>query len=317
MNAWRMALRAGFRGSDLREECELEGVAVVTFESIKNIDLSRYTPDKKPKAWDLKGSAPASMTNFAWRIRGGDLIFVRDSMRHNHMVAAGVVQGPLGDIAYRFDRDSRIKRGRTVWRHKIDVAWDRKFLEFQYHDRSPNSSVLRLNDWEFEQFGAYISRSQKQPLEDAARKRPDQEKQIEDVYPRISPELKLTIKPLHRELANSFAKWLKLVHRVSAVWERKQIDMVFDLGESRVLAELKIAYGGNTRNAIREATGQLLEYNHYPGRTCFDQWMLILDQSPSPKDLQYIQELRANYAVPLTLGWKSNRTFLFHPKSIL
>jgi hypothetical protein len=317
MNAWRMALRAGFRGSDLRQDCEREGVAVVTFESIKNIDLSRYTPDKKPRTWHLKGSAPASMINFAWRICGGDLIFVRDSMRNNHMVAAGVVKGALGDVAYRFDRDSQIKRGRTVWRHKIDVSWDRNFVEFQYHDRSPNSSVLRLNDWEFEQFGRYTSRVAKRSVEEAARGRPEQERQIEDVYPRISPELKLIIKPLHRELANTFAKWLRLVHGITAVWERKQIDMMFDLGASCVLAELKIAYGGNTRNAIREAIGQILEYNHYPGRTCFDEWLLILDQSPSSKDLQFIQELRARCAVPLTLGWKSGETFLFHPKFIL
>jgi hypothetical protein len=236
-------------------------------------------------------------------------------MRDNHMVAYGVVKGVIGGRAYRFDPSSKIKRGRTVWRHKIDVAWSTGFKEFRYHDRSPNTSVLKLNDWEIEQFSRYVAKSRDQSVTGALGTRSRQEQQIEDLYPRISSALRIVIRPLHRELANALVRWLKDAHQISAVWERQQIDVRFWRdGCIHVIAELKIAYGGNTRHAIREAIGQILEYNHYPGRQEFDEWLLVLDQAPSAEDKRFIERLRKEYALPLSLGWKDGEGFLFHPR---
>jgi hypothetical protein len=147
-----MALRAGYKGADLRPDCEREGVAVLTYKGIHNVDLSKYTEGKKPSRWELKGSAPGSMVNFAWRVRGGDLIYVRDSMQNNTMVAFGEVQGTQGELAYRFDPNSTIRVGNTIWRHKIPVKWSKTFKPFQYKDRSANISVLKLNPEEIADF---------------------------------------------------------------------------------------------------------------------------------------------------------------------
>ncbi|HSZ89546.1 MAG TPA: hypothetical protein VK822_09245, partial [Acetobacteraceae bacterium] len=72
------------------------------------------------------------------------------------------------------------------------------------------------------------------------------------------------------------------------------------------MAELKICYDQNTRQAIRDALGQVLEYNHYPGRAPSEEWWIVLDQQPTPDDSAYIQQLREHYLVPLHLGYETS-----------
>ena len=60
------------------------------------------------------------------------------------------------------------------------------------------------------------------------------------------------------------------------------------------MAEFKIAYNGNTKAAVREALGQILEYNHYPGRVTTQAWFLVLDQQPSNEDCKFV-EVVANH----------------------
>ncbi|MGI8772041.1 MAG: hypothetical protein ACR2JE_11450 [Acidobacteriaceae bacterium] len=96
-------------------------------------------------------------------------------------------------------------------------------------------------------------------------------------------------------------------------WEQEGIDLHFRLGSIEVLAELKVAYGGNTRHAIREALGQILEYNHYPRRQGHDHWLLVLDSEPQRDDRVFVERLREKRKLPLTLGWKTQDGFTFHP----
>jgi hypothetical protein len=49
--------------------------------------------------------------------------------------------------------------------------------------------------------------------------------------------------------------------------ERRYIDVTFRLKRESVLVEFKIAYNSDPKPAIREALGQILEYNLYPDRT--------------------------------------------------
>jgi hypothetical protein len=253
------------------------------------------------------------MSNFAWRIRGGDIIFIRDSMLNNRMVACGTALGEPGEIAYRYDAQSTIAHGRTIWRHTIPVKWHKDFVEFTYKDRSPNTSVLRLNEWESERFGRYLTSDISESKVDPVDLESEQGEQLEDAYPRMGLEFTRLIRPRHRALANAFRKWLRSTEGLSSTWEREQIDLRFCRDESTVLAELKIAYGGNTRHAIREALGQVLEYNHYPKRDRFDQWLLILDTPPDGRDLIFIERLRAVWRLPLFLGWQMRRGFEFYP----
>ena len=313
MNAWRMALRAGFKGTNLWPYCEKEKVAVVTFNGIYNVDLSKYSEDRKPRSWRLKGSAPGSMSNFAWHIRGGDLIYVRDSMQHNTMVALGEVQGPQGELAYRFDPRSSIRVGHTVWRHKIKVKWSKTFKEFTYTDRSPRTTVLKLTPEEIADFNT-PHRLRNLEREERQTNFSNRSRMLEDTYHRYSPSMIKMIAPRHRTLANQLIDWLKETHSIAALWEQKGIDIRFDHRGLSVLAELKIAYGGDTRHAVREALGQILEYNDRPGRRSFKCWLMVLDTEPTQDDRQFVKRLREIRKLPLIIGWKSQKGFGFYPK---
>src|ERR1035441_2166753 len=75
-----------------------------------------------------------------------------------------------------------------------------------------------------------------------------------------------------------------------------------DRGTSYV-AELKTCYGGNTKVAIREAMGQIIEYNHYPPRLQKERWLLVLDSRPTATDQDYITAIRTKYHLPLGMAW--------------
>jgi hypothetical protein len=134
---------------------------------------------------------------------------------------------------------------------------------------------------------------------------------LEAGYLRYTPVALRWIRREHVALSNQFVVWLENTHGIRATQERKQIDAAFEVGSKRFLAEFKIAYMGNTKQAIREALGQILEYNHYPPRISHDQWLLILDTEPCEKDKAFLRRLRDVFGLPLTLGWKTDSGFDF------
>ncbi len=137
---------------------------------------------------------------------------------------------------------------------------------------------------------------------------------IEDAYYRESPSRLKLIVPLHNKLSNEFRGWLENKHKVKATQEQQCVDIRFDLEGLTVLAELKICSDVGPTKSIREALGQLLEYNHYPGRKVSDEWLLILDCEPSELDRLYILTLRDKRSLPITIGWQSSEGFSFYPK---
>jgi hypothetical protein len=128
---------------------------------------------------------------------------------------------------------------------------------------------------------------------------------IRNSYSRVTQAQLAEILPRHIELADRFVKWLEVSYQ-NVQRERRRVDIRFSQGNCSLMAELKICYDLNTRQAIREAIGQVLEYNHYPGRTPTDEWWIVLDQEPAPEDKAYIEELREQHAVPLYLGYESS-----------
>jgi hypothetical protein len=117
---------------------------------------------------------------------------------------------------------------------------------------------------------------------------------------------------LHSAMSNRFKEWVKRKFGVVADQERNRVDVTFTRNGVTQLAELKICYGSNTRAAIREALGQLLEYNHYPPRTEAERWWLVLDQQPRTDDLQYLDTLCDAYHFPLTTAWAKGIAFETH-----
>lgn len=317
MAYWRMKLRAGSHGPDMWPDCKKHSVAAVTYGGVRNVDLANYSRERLPPGWKRirGGAAKGSLSYFAWGIRGGDWIYVADALS-KMIVGMGDAQAPIGQLAYRFDAGSPVAEPNGErWCHLIDVDWDPAFVPFSYeHPRAAQNTVLALNQGEIERF-------ERATQEREHRQRGLTEEDVEDTlllgtaYPRYTPAAQRWIRREHVALSNHFKVWLENAHGARAAQEREQIDATFELGGKRFLAEFKVVYSGNTRRAIREALGQILEYNHYPPRVSRDRWLLILDTAPCSEDIAFVRRLREMLGLPLTLGWETDSGFVFEGHS--
>lgn len=95
--------------------------------------------------------------------------------------------------------------------------------------------------------------------------------------------------------------------------EKDQVDVEFKDGSKLCRAELKVCYGMTPTFAIREALGQLLEYNYYGWRFPADLWFIVLDSAPSEYDRKYVHRLSERKNLPLQLWWKSGSGFVNVP----
>jgi len=319
MATWRMAMREGFRGEDMfREKCFDNRVAAITYHPIRKRDLKPYGPEKRPPGWKvLAASQKGSISKFAWQIRAGDTLYVRDSAQPNLLIGCGRVLGDDGELAYFYDEHSVIRtESGEVWRHLIRVDWEYPFQKIPYKDHSANTTVLALDEKELAEFRREARRLEYKNfgLSNVDVRLADD---LEVAYPRATPATIRMILPRHRTLSKAFQRWLLQRHRVVGRPELRQIDMQFDLGQTAAMAEFKIAYDGNTKAAVREALGQILEYNHYPGRNPAAAWFLVLDQKPCDDDREFVASLRTTWKCPIFLGWQQGANFSFHPKSPL
>ena len=119
------------------------------------------------------------------------------------------------------------------------------------------------------------------------------------------------IEPKHNKLANQFQNWLLANGFEDVQLERDQIDVSFGRADLRTMAELKIVYDLSSTRSIREALGQIFEYNVYPGRLPFESWLVVLDKTPQESDCTYIERIRSEYELPLNLGWRKRKEFEF------
>lgn len=309
-----MKLRNGSHGEDMWNVCRHERVAAITYPGIHNVDFRPYSRGNHPPGWDQIGSpgAKGSIALFAWDIRGGDSIYVGDSASHK-IVGMGYATTTIGELAYRFDAHSPISPdGEEPWCHLIDMDWESNFAPFDYEDRAPQTTVLRLEQNEIRSFDQYTQATQHrdQGLE-------EQDVQdtllLETCYPRYTPATRRLIHRKHVIISNCFKRWLESTYGIRVSQERQQIDAAFEAGGKRYLAEFKIAYMGDTKRAIREALGQILEYNHYPPRVGHHFWLLILDTTPSEHDIVFVRLLRDKFRFPLSLGWQTDSAFDFEP----
>jgi hypothetical protein len=307
MNIWRMKLRDGKGGHDMWPACRARGIASFTHQPILNTDLTNLQKaDVDP---NVKGSARPSIWYFAWEIKGGDVIYVGDS-KTQQLVGRGIVSGNLGSRAYRYNAGNAIAPPApptTPWRHEVPVEWETNFKSIPYKDPAPQNSVFPFR----------IPALERQMDSGKADDHGTRDLLNELAFQRETPASKRTIAGLHRSLSNDFRRWLEREFELKVVQEKNRIDLTFKLASRKHLAELKICYGGDTRHAIREALGQLLEYNHYQSYDEADFWWLILDCEPSKADRKFIAVLIEKYRIPLTIAWTKGNEFLTFPSSPL
>jgi hypothetical protein len=131
---------------------------------------------------------------------------------------------------------------------------------------------------------------------------------VRDAYLRAPPQETQEIFPRHDELAASFGSWLETRGYSDVRWEKGRVDVEFAYAGQLCRAEIKIC-GRVTTHSIREALGQLLEYNHYGTRQPAKGWFVILDQLPTDDDKHYVRRLRTKVGLPVYLGWQDGQDF--------
>ena len=142
--------------------------------------------------------------------------------------------------------------------------------------------------------------------------KPDVDTYLSEVsYLRASPEIIRVIEPKHKKLANQFARWLKRERFENVSLEHNQIDLTFKQNDIMYMSELKIVYGLSTTKSIREALGQVLEYNYYGAKQPYDEWLVLLDKRPSEDDFLYSKRLVDELSLPINLGWQNKHDFNF------
>jgi hypothetical protein len=305
-----MAMRCGDNGTFLHEECFALGVAAITYDGIAETNFSDFSEaDAKPLWRSLAPAQISSLRNLCFGMRGGDTIFVKAGPL---IVGKGIVRGAIGQRAYGFNRASRriVDENGTPWQQQVPVAWRPDFVPVEIQVGSNQRFAIQEITREDAQ---RIERDLDNALAAVAGRPSEDEMLRTESYVRASPAAMRIIERRHNDLSNSFASWLAVEHRVTSQRERGQIDVKFRLNGKAILAELKICYGGSTRHAIREALGQLLEYNHYPSRTPTEEWLIILDVEPEDTDRTYIALLRERLGLPLYLGWQVALGFTFVP----
>jgi hypothetical protein len=305
-----MKLRAGKAaegGENMWPACKARGIASFTHSPIYNTDLTNLKKSDIDPA--VRGTARPSIFQFAWEINGGDVIYVGDAETHE-IVARGTVMGAPGRRAYRYNAGNAVAppgSPDTPWRHEVPVKWEEDFVSFEYKDPAPLSSVYLLKTQNVEEQNGESGVSRED------RGDPSNALLNELAYQRETPASKRKIVPLHKSLSNAFRLWLERNFAIDVLQERCRIDLVFTCASKKHLAELKICYGTDTRHAIREALGQLFEYNHYPPYEEAHFWWLVLDCEPTKTDRRYISVLIEKYGIPLTIAWRNGNDFEAFP----
>ncbi len=61
----------------------------------------------------------------------------------------------------------------------------------------------------------------------------------------------------------------------------------------------------STKRSIREALGQILEYNHYPSESRARKLIVVGPEKPDKNDCEYLKTLRNTYNLPIWFRWYS------------
>jgi hypothetical protein len=222
MKYWRMRMRKGWHGQDMFRKCRAEGVAAIHYAPVEEVNLSNFSEDNLPPKWS--GLAPGqsgSLRKVAWRIRGGDIIYIVES-NPSHIVCAGRVKGPGGSRAYRFVAKTPIvDNDGHPWCHQIKVEWG-KLLEIPYPaPQATQNTVLELKPSEIARIKNLIrsgvkgdSVANSKPGGRASAKGNDDGEEIhlrqleESAYTRYTAESIRKIDRRHIKLCNAFTDWL-------------------------------------------------------------------------------------------------------------
>lgn len=112
----------------------------------------------------------------------------------------------------------------------------------------------------------------------------------------VKSEYIMTLK--HNELSNEMVKYLRNKGYTDVVTDKDFVDIqAIDLRGNKIYFELKTA--DTVKLAIRQALGQLLEYNHYPNKNNADKLIIVSALEITQQDIQYLIGMRIRYNIPV------------------
>lgn len=112
----------------------------------------------------------------------------------------------------------------------------------------------------------------------------------------VKSEYIMTLK--HNRLSNEMVKHLKCKGYTGVVTDKEFVDIqATDSQGNKIFFELKTA--GTVKLAIRQALGQLLEYNHYPNKNNADKLIIVTELEITTQDMQYLTGMRSRYNIPV------------------
>lgn len=112
----------------------------------------------------------------------------------------------------------------------------------------------------------------------------------------VKSEYIMTLK--HNELSNEMVKYLRNKGYTDVVTDKEFVDIqAIDKQGKKIYFELKTA--DSVKLSIRQALGQLLEYNHYPNKNNADKLIIVTSLEITQQDMQYLAGIRRRYNIPV------------------
>ncbi|MCX5792447.1 MAG: HNH endonuclease [Elusimicrobia bacterium] len=131
---WRISFRIGNQGERLWLDCLKRGVAVITYPSLHNIDLSRFDKYEPKVKWaKLAVSQRFSLAAIAYEMKPGDIIYVKEGP---FIVAKGLITR-----GYQFN-PSVLHRPDVTWGHHVKVDWKYTYPEGRIKYVGPTQNTV-------------------------------------------------------------------------------------------------------------------------------------------------------------------------------
>ncbi|WP_431203164.1 hypothetical protein ACQ86E_30860 [Bradyrhizobium betae] len=115
--------------------------------------------------------------------------------------------------------------------------------------------------------------------------------------------------PQHVKLQNALFNHLTERFGNNAVsYEQEYIDLQLRRGKTLILFEIKIA--PKAKSCIRQAIGQLLEYDLYPDRARNSRLVVVGEWSATPSDEVYLGHLQKRFGIPISYrrwNWEESK----------
>lgn len=139
-----MSFRIGAAGTEMWPECKSLGIAAISYKPLCEVDLSHFERGEPADKWALlKSAQKASLEAFAYEMKPGDVIYVKQGLS---IIGRGLVKGP-----YQFDSELTLRDDKDMpWPHQLPVAWEPYFLAAKIQLGAEMSTVKKLGAEEIE-----------------------------------------------------------------------------------------------------------------------------------------------------------------------